>query len=43
LQPCKSLPYRAVTGTSHWLHMDRPEEFNGILDEFLRNTVENSE
>jgi pimeloyl-ACP methyl ester carboxylesterase len=29
------LPRRTVTGTGHWLHMDRPEEFNRILDEFL--------
>ncbi len=29
------LPHVVVTGTSHWLHLDRPEEFNRILDEFL--------
>jgi len=29
------LPHKVVTGTSHWLHMDKPEEFNRILDEFL--------
>jgi len=23
------------TGSSHWLHMDEPEEFNRILDGFL--------
>jgi pimeloyl-ACP methyl ester carboxylesterase len=29
------LPTERMTGTSHWLHMDRPEEFNSLLDEFL--------
>lgn len=29
------LPHTMVTGTGHWLHMDRPEEFDRILDEFL--------
>jgi pimeloyl-ACP methyl ester carboxylesterase len=24
----------------HWLHMDRPEEFNRILDEFLAHIDE---
>lgn len=32
-------PHKVVTGTSHWLHMDKPEEFNRILDEFLTDTV----
>lgn len=29
------LPTRMMPGTGHWLMMDRPEVFNGILDEFL--------
>jgi pimeloyl-ACP methyl ester carboxylesterase len=29
------LHHQVVTGTSHWLHMDKPEEFNRILDAFL--------
>lgn len=29
------LPYRLVPGTGHWIHMDRPEEFNGLMDAFL--------
>src|SRR5215210_5751645 len=29
------LPHRVMTGTSHFLQMDRPDEFNDILDEFL--------
>jgi pimeloyl-ACP methyl ester carboxylesterase len=37
-----SLPHILVPDTSHWLQMDRPEEFNRILDEFLRS-VEQSE
>lgn len=36
------LPYRMLAGTSHWVHMDKPEEFNRILDEFLIATVRNS-
>lgn len=33
LQP--DFPHVVVKGTGHWLHMDKPEEFNRILDEFL--------
>ncbi|HEX4599944.1 MAG TPA: alpha/beta fold hydrolase [Gemmatimonadales bacterium] len=29
------LPYRLVPGTGHWIHMDRPEEFNRLMDGFL--------
>lgn len=29
------LAHMTVTGTGHWLQMDKPEEFNRILDEFL--------
>lgn len=28
-------PRELVTGTSHWLQMDKPDDFNRILDEFL--------
>ena len=28
-------PHMVVTGTGHWVHLDKPEEFNRILDEFL--------
>lgn len=31
-----ALPTRTVTGTGHWLHMDKPDEINGIVDEFLK-------
>jgi pimeloyl-ACP methyl ester carboxylesterase len=36
------LPHLAFTGSGHWLHMDKPEEFNRILDEFL-SRVESAE
>lgn len=29
------LPHTQVTGTGHWLQMDKPGEFNRILDDFL--------
>lgn len=29
------LAHEVVTGTSHWVHMDRPDDFNRTLDEFL--------
>lgn len=29
------LPTRLMTGTGHWLMMDRPEDFNQLLDEFV--------
>ena len=29
------IPYKLVIGTSHWIQMDKPEEFNRILDTFL--------
>jgi len=31
----EDLPHEVFPGTGHWLHMDRPEEFNAILDRFL--------
>jgi pimeloyl-ACP methyl ester carboxylesterase len=31
-----SMPHLSVTGTGHRIQLDRPEEFNRILDEFLR-------
>ena len=29
------LPHKLIVGTSHWPHMDKPEEFNRMLGEFL--------
>jgi pimeloyl-ACP methyl ester carboxylesterase len=31
----EDLPHRLVSGTGHWMQMDRPEVFNALLDEFL--------
>jgi pimeloyl-ACP methyl ester carboxylesterase len=31
-----SMPHVTVTGTGHWIQLDRPDEFNRILDGFLR-------
>ena len=30
-----ALPHRQVSGTGHWLQMDKPGKFNRLLDEFL--------
>jgi pimeloyl-ACP methyl ester carboxylesterase len=30
------LPHRVIEGTGHWLQIERPAEFNRILDQFLR-------
>jgi len=32
----KDVPVRRIEGASHWLMMDRPREFDGLLEEFLR-------
>jgi pimeloyl-ACP methyl ester carboxylesterase len=32
------LPHTTFAGTGHWLHMDKPEEFNRVLDGFLART-----
>jgi pimeloyl-ACP methyl ester carboxylesterase len=29
------LPYEMIIGTGHWLQLDKPEEFNRIMDDFL--------
>lgn len=26
-----------MTGTSHWVMMDKPEEFDAAMDRFLKN------
>jgi pimeloyl-ACP methyl ester carboxylesterase len=30
------VPYKSVEGTSHWIQLDKPDEFNKILDEFVK-------
>lgn len=32
-------PYHIVQGTGHWIQLDKPEEFNRLLDNFLEATV----
>ena len=34
-----SMPHVTVSGTGHWIQLDRPDEVNRLLDDFLR-TVE---
>jgi len=34
------LPVQKIHGTGHWLMMDKPDEFNRILDEFLKTLLE---
>jgi pimeloyl-ACP methyl ester carboxylesterase len=34
-----SMPHVTVTGTGHWIQLERPDEINRLLDDFLR-TVE---
>jgi pimeloyl-ACP methyl ester carboxylesterase len=29
------LPSTMIAGTSHWPHLDKPDEFNRVLDGFL--------
>jgi pimeloyl-ACP methyl ester carboxylesterase len=33
------VPHRVIAGTSHWVHMDKPDEFNWMLDDFLRSVA----
>jgi pimeloyl-ACP methyl ester carboxylesterase len=35
----KGFPHRVVTGTGHWIQLDKPDEFNRLLDEFLEKSV----
>jgi pimeloyl-ACP methyl ester carboxylesterase len=30
-----TIPYKTIGGTSHWIQLDKPADFNKILDEFL--------
>jgi pimeloyl-ACP methyl ester carboxylesterase len=36
------LPHIQITGTGHWLQMDRPDELNRILDVFLKSADANN-
>jgi pimeloyl-ACP methyl ester carboxylesterase len=33
------LPHRVITGTGHWLQLERPAEFNRILERLLQEQV----
>jgi pimeloyl-ACP methyl ester carboxylesterase len=33
----KGFPHRVVTGTGHWIQLNKPDELNRLLDEFLSN------
>lgn len=33
----EGFPYRVVQGTGHWIHLDKPDEFNRMLDDFLES------
>jgi pimeloyl-ACP methyl ester carboxylesterase len=34
------LPHQKIIGTGHWLQLDKPEEFNRIMDDFLASVGE---
>lgn len=38
-QLAPNLPHQMVTGTGHWLHMDKPQQFNEILDNWLASVA----
>jgi pimeloyl-ACP methyl ester carboxylesterase len=29
--------HKTIEGTSHWTQMDKPDEFNRLLDDFLKS------
>ena len=35
------LPHVSVPDTGHWLQLDKPEEFNRIMDEFISSVEQN--
>jgi pimeloyl-ACP methyl ester carboxylesterase len=39
----KGFPHRVVSGTGHWIQLDKPDEFNQIMDEFLHSVGRKSE
>jgi pimeloyl-ACP methyl ester carboxylesterase len=39
----KGFPHQMVQGTGHWIQLDKPDDFNRLLDEFLeKNMRENN-
>lgn len=39
----KGFPHHMMQGTGHWIQLDKPGEFNRILDEFLENSVKSEQ
>jgi pimeloyl-ACP methyl ester carboxylesterase len=39
----RGFPHRVVTGTGHWIQLDKPEELNRIVDQFLNQKSVNGE
>jgi pimeloyl-ACP methyl ester carboxylesterase len=35
----KGFPHRVVQGTGHWIQLDKPDDFNRLMDEFLEKSV----
>lgn len=35
LKQAGDVPYKTISGTSHWVQLDKPDEFNKILDDFI--------
>jgi pimeloyl-ACP methyl ester carboxylesterase len=35
----RGFPHQVVRGTGHWIQLEKPDEFNRILDKFLENCV----
>jgi pimeloyl-ACP methyl ester carboxylesterase len=36
INQAREIPHKIIEGTSHWSQMDKPQEFNKILDDFLK-------
>jgi pimeloyl-ACP methyl ester carboxylesterase len=36
----RSLPHRMVTGTAHWIQLEKPDEVNQMIDEFVAQVEE---
>jgi pimeloyl-ACP methyl ester carboxylesterase len=35
----QGFPHRVVPGTGHWIQLEKPEDMNRMLDEFIENSV----
>ncbi|HET7230523.1 MAG TPA: alpha/beta fold hydrolase [Longimicrobium sp.] len=36
----RSLPHRVVTGTAHWIQLEKPDEVNRMIDDFIARVEE---